>query len=1406
MCHATTNGGNAVQVILGIIVLVVGVGVLGWWGTTHQAEDMQADITERATDTLGDTAHPVDLAVSGRDIVVTGIADSDAEADAIVARLNDVNGRRVVRNDLEVLPQASPYAFTSSKSSDGQTYAGNSPSDAQSVAWGTAFGDAPQEFSVAGGMPDAAWPGVVDKGLAGLNSLKVGELSVQDRAVSLTGVAAFPQGRDAALAALGEMPEGYELTTDISVEDDGTPMRLTVRKDGGSASAVGKLPEGMDAARVSAGLGFDATDGGLVNAKIAAPMVDWSDQVDTGLGALSLLDTGTLAVADTDISLTGTATRAAKAEAEAMMAGIGGDYAVSTDIGFMDDGRPFSLEASFDGENVLSAGKLPFGMRADEIGSVTGAPVASNLVNIAEIESADGQWPGFAKSGLGALGMLKSGQLSIAGNDLTLTGVGTRAGVDAAEATLASAPEGYSVTTDLSVFDDGEAFGLTASRGDAGNTISGKVPFSMGETDLAGVGGFDATADVKVSEIDNDAMNWAAVSGLGLSALGKLKSGDLSVAENAVTLTGVGTRAQVAAADTLLDTVPEGVTVERDLAVFDDGVPASISVNTMDGTPVATGKLPFGFGDAEVDAAFGADVDTSAMTSGELVDASFGSKVNSGLDALSKLQRGTLDVGPGVYRLTGAALTPDVADAATAAMSLAPAEAQVDLTVIDDGSPFGLQATRVNGVNTVSGKVPSSLSADMLADLAGDRAALDVNVSQLDDADFAAQAKAGLAGLNNFRSGSLNVADGKIDLRGEGDRAALAAAQAAVAGFGNAGFAGDIYDDGKPFSLAATFDGENVLSSGKLPFGTDANLAADVLSAEATSNLARTAEIEDADGTWTPFATQGLTALKGLKNGQLTVNDKSMTLTGTGDRAGVAAAEAGLASVPAGFTATTDLNVFDDGMPVALNVTKGETLTASGKLPYDMSVSAVDAGLAGDVDTSAVTQGELENAAFAARATAGLAALDGLVDGSLMVTPGKTVITGTATNPAARTKALAGLAGLDGVSDDVTVLDDGRPLTLAVDFDGTAAVASGKVPSSLAAADVAKGLGDADTGAVNVSVLDDATFDAKARAGAAALAQLERGRMSIENGLMTVRGDALTPTEKASAEATLNGFGDVVQITALDDGTAPRMTVDYRKGATATLTGKTPDGVDAAGVANALGLPSVSSTATAGLVTTDQAVLDQLDGLAFVVPHVDYLTYTGGDADPIIDMGFSEGADFDTLKGQVAARFPQATMKAPPVRQPQDGDRRVGTTGFDEEYQNGQWRAVFGFTPTAEMCRTQTADLLAGNEVNFVTGKADLDPASAGTVAKLAAMMDFCLRETSLTLEVAGHTDSVGSESSNQALSEARANAVRAALLDAGLPADRMTATGYGEVQPIADNDTAEGRAANRRTEINWSE
>ena len=86
-----------------------------------------------------------------------------------------------------------------------------------------------------------------------------------------------------------------------------------------------------------------------------------------------------------------------------------------------------------------------------------------------------------------------------------------------------------------------------------------------------------------------------------------------------------------------------------------------------------------------------------------------------------------------------------------------------------------------------------------------------------------------------------------------------------------------------------------------------------------------------------------------------------------------------------------------------------------------------------------------------------------------------------------------------------------------------------------------------------------------------------------------------------------------------------------------------------------------------------------------------------------------------------------------------------------------------------------------------------------------AALDDLAEKIQSLNLEsvvAVGHTDSIGSERYNQRLSERRAAAVKKYLVSKGIPADRIYTEGKGETQPVATNKTAEGRAQNRRVEI----
>ena len=103
------------------------------------------------------------------------------------------------------------------------------------------------------------------------------------------------------------------------------------------------------------------------------------------------------------------------------------------------------------------------------------------------------------------------------------------------------------------------------------------------------------------------------------------------------------------------------------------------------------------------------------------------------------------------------------------------------------------------------------------------------------------------------------------------------------------------------------------------------------------------------------------------------------------------------------------------------------------------------------------------------------------------------------------------------------------------------------------------------------------------------------------------------------------------------------------------------------------------------------------------------------------------------------------------------------------------------------------------NNIFFESGKAELKPESNLELAKAIELMKV---KTSTRVEGGGHTDNVGADDKNMALSHARAKAVMDFMVKGGIAVGRLMAKGYGEPQPVATNDTDEGRQANRRTEF----
>jgi outer membrane protein OmpA-like peptidoglycan-associated protein len=101
--------------------------------------------------------------------------------------------------------------------------------------------------------------------------------------------------------------------------------------------------------------------------------------------------------------------------------------------------------------------------------------------------------------------------------------------------------------------------------------------------------------------------------------------------------------------------------------------------------------------------------------------------------------------------------------------------------------------------------------------------------------------------------------------------------------------------------------------------------------------------------------------------------------------------------------------------------------------------------------------------------------------------------------------------------------------------------------------------------------------------------------------------------------------------------------------------------------------------------------------------------------------------------------------------------------------------------------------------INFDTDKADIRPDSRPTVDEIAALLK---QNPALKVSIEGHTDNTGTPAHNKTLSEQRASAVVAAIARQGVAASRMSAVGWGQEKPLADNRTEAGRAKNRRVEL----
>tara|TARA_R110000868_G_scaffold291517_2_gene551885 strand:+ start:1447 stop:2103 length:657 start_codon:yes stop_codon:yes gene_type:complete len=140
-----------------------------------------------------------------------------------------------------------------------------------------------------------------------------------------------------------------------------------------------------------------------------------------------------------------------------------------------------------------------------------------------------------------------------------------------------------------------------------------------------------------------------------------------------------------------------------------------------------------------------------------------------------------------------------------------------------------------------------------------------------------------------------------------------------------------------------------------------------------------------------------------------------------------------------------------------------------------------------------------------------------------------------------------------------------------------------------------------------------------------------------------------------------------------------------------------------------------------------------------------------------------------------------------------------GGIGYYMDKQEAELRRKLEGTGVRVVRNGDQIELVMPGNITFDLNESSIKPAFSGTLESVALV----LKEYDKTIiQIEGHTDSSGSDSYNQLLSERRASSVRDFLLNQGIAPKRTRAVGYGERYPVASNDTAAGREQNRRVEL----
>src|SRR5580658_5841298 len=425
---------------------------------------------------------------------------------------------------------------------------------------------------------------------------------------------------------------------------------------------------------------------------------------------------------------------------------------------------------------------------------------------------------------------------------------------------------------------------------------------------------------------------------------------------------------------------------------------------------------------------------------------------------------------------------------------------------------------------------------------------------------------------------------------------------------------------------------------------------------------------------------------------------------------------------------------------------------------------------------------------LAGRSTAALQ--DVLLDKSKITVSGRDVtLVADAFSDEGRRNAVATIEAVPGVrlvNDETRLVPEAKPFVWSAERDVARVTLSGSSPlpaskgKLLEAARAALG-GVEVVDQMNLSRGAPSRFDNAALLLIDQVGKLKDGKITISDAKVSLSGMARDLGGREAIAAALKNLPEGFSVAANEIKAPPYIFQAYKDpvAVTLTLTGYVPDNNVHAALVAAAGRKFFSEKVVDNL----KASVGAPSGFAnAVVPALGALSRLSTGTLVVSDreVKLSGDAFYDAAASQIRG-------------------------GLGKDFpKDWQFKADISVKPAvapvdATVCQQLFSDLLAKGKIQFESGRATIDPDSAGLLDRLIETASRC---PSANIEIAGHTDADGDNGFNQVLSEKRAQAVTDYLVKAGLPASRFTATGYGSTQPVASNDTDEGKAQNRRIDF----